>query len=151
MHRGKEIGVANTPHFYSFLFLFFTLNLLKEHGITLNIDKCYFRQTEVEFLGHKVSQHGVKPLREKLDAISDFSIPVSGLLSTKNTWIWTPLHNESFNAIKPLLSSAPVLAHYDPTKTTKIRTDVSHLKGFQQKKFFFFFKLFWSVFFCFIE
>ena len=26
MHRGREIAVANTPHFYSFLFLLFTLN-----------------------------------------------------------------------------------------------------------------------------
>ena len=49
----------------------------KEHGIILNIEKCYFRQTEVEFPGHKVSQHGVQLLREKLDAISDFPIPTS--------------------------------------------------------------------------
>ena len=148
---------ASTPEEHNRRLRLF-LQRIKEHGITLNIDKCYFRQTEVVFLGHKVSQHGVQPLREKLDAISDFPIPTSitelrsflgmaqqvarftpefattaeplrGLLSTKNTWIWTPLHNESFNAIKTLLSSAPVLAHYDPTKTTKIRTDGSHLKG----------------------
>ena len=31
MHRGREIAVANTPHFYSFLFLFFTLNSAKKN------------------------------------------------------------------------------------------------------------------------
>lgn len=37
-----------------------------EAGITLNAAKCIFGATEISFLGYSISQHGVKPLPEKV-------------------------------------------------------------------------------------
>ena len=42
------------------------LSRLAEHGVTLNLEKCLFNQTEVEILGHKISAEGVKPLTKKV-------------------------------------------------------------------------------------
>ena len=51
------------------------LNKLMEHGVTLNKEKCVFNQTEVEFLGHKISKDRISPLERKLDAINEFPVP----------------------------------------------------------------------------
>ena len=134
------------------------LSAMSDFGVTLNLEKCYFRQTEVEFLGHRISSAGVQPLREKLEAITSFPTPknitelrsfmgfaqqmsrFSPKLSTaaeplrdhlrsKNLWLWTPNHLQDFQKVKSVLSSTPVLAHYDISKPTKLRTDGSLLNG----------------------
>ena len=134
------------------------LNRLAENGATLNTKKCEFQQTEVEFLGHKISPSGIKPLYSKIDAminykvpenitelrrffgmaqqlskftpaLSEASEPLCDLLSTKNTWMWTKVHEVAFENTKKELSKAPVLAHYDIHKPTKLRTDGSRLNG----------------------
>ena len=50
---------------------------LQEHNITVNPDKCVFGVTEVEFLGHRVTQEGISPLPERVDAIRQFPMPKS--------------------------------------------------------------------------
>ena len=134
------------------------LNKLKENGVTLNPDKYTLSTSEVHFLVHTISEKGVQLIRARLDGISQVPTPnnitelcsflglaqqvsrftpdlaktaepLRGLLSTKNAWVWTPIHQEAFTAIKSLLTKAPILAHYDPAKPTKIRTDGSHLNG----------------------
>ena len=134
------------------------LHRLADNGVTLNTEKCSFSQSEVEFLGHKVSAEGVKPLTVRLQAIRDFRVPNSltelrsflgmaqqvaryfpefskvaeplrELLSTKSHWTWTAVHETAFNNVKEILVSPPILAHYDISKPTKIRTDGSLLHG----------------------
>lgn len=51
------------------------LNRLQEYGIVININKCIFGQPEVEFLGYTISQHGIKPLQTKVEAIIHYSKP----------------------------------------------------------------------------
>lgn len=51
------------------------------------------------------------------------------ILSSKNIWIWTKVHDVAFAETKKILTELPVLAHYDLTKETKIRTDGSKLNG----------------------
>lgn len=46
-----------------------------ECGITINLAKCEFGQKQVEFLGYNVSSEGIKPLEEKVEAISKFPRP----------------------------------------------------------------------------
>ena len=49
------------------------LNAMKENHVTLNLNKCEFHKKEVIFLGHKISESGVQPMREKIDALKKIS------------------------------------------------------------------------------
>ena len=53
------------------------LERLQAYGLTLNVDKCLFGVTELAFLGHWVSSEGIRPLREKVQAILDYPPPTS--------------------------------------------------------------------------
>jgi hypothetical protein len=49
--------------------------ILQENGLQINPSKCVFTASAVEFLGHRVDQHGVRPLPRHVQAISDFPPP----------------------------------------------------------------------------
>ncbi|KAL1471974.1 hypothetical protein MTO96_039619 [Rhipicephalus appendiculatus] len=51
------------------------LKNLEDPGATLNIDKCFFRQTEVTLLGHVVSETGSSADPEKVSAITQLDPP----------------------------------------------------------------------------
>ena len=132
------------------------LERLKANHVTLNKDKCEFNKSEVEFIGHKVNGNGVKPLSSRIQAISEYKVPVNitelrrflgmanqlskystkladaasplrDLLSTKNDWVWDTAHTKAFEKVKQVLAQPPVLVHFSPEKPTKIRTDGSKL------------------------
>ena len=46
-------------------------------GLVLNVDKCYFRQAELPYLGEDVTQDGVKPDPEKVQAVTDMPTPTN--------------------------------------------------------------------------
>lgn len=48
---------------------------LRKFGLTINLSKCVFAQTEVKFLGHSISKNGISPLNEKVQSIIDFPEP----------------------------------------------------------------------------
>lgn len=48
---------------------------LKEHGLTINVEKCELGQKLITFLGHHISSEGTKQLPEKVKAIQDFEKP----------------------------------------------------------------------------
>lgn len=48
---------------------------LTKYGVLLNTSKCIFGQTEVKFLGYKVSFSGIQPLDSKIQAIQEFPVP----------------------------------------------------------------------------
>ena len=50
---------------------------LQEHGLVLNMAKCQFGQTTIDFLGHRITQHGAMPLPSKVEAITQFKQPVT--------------------------------------------------------------------------
>lgn len=54
---------------------------LSNNGLKLNILKCQFGVSSLSFLGHNVNQFGISPIKQKVDAITNFSRPpkVSGL------------------------------------------------------------------------
>jgi recombinational DNA repair protein (RecF pathway) len=58
---------------YNHLRQFFTI--LQENGLQINLSKCMFAASAVEFLGHRVDQHKVSPLQQHIQAISDFPSP----------------------------------------------------------------------------
>ena len=61
--------------------------------------------------------------------LADISEPLRELLSTKNGWLSTEIHDQAVNEVKDVRSSPAVLAVYDVNKRTKIRTDGSKLNG----------------------
>lgn len=48
---------------------------LKQHRLTINVAKCKFGQSNIDFLGHSVSAEGICPLNERVEAIQHFKLP----------------------------------------------------------------------------
>ena len=53
------------------------LGRLSSAGLVLNVAKCSFAQSEVEFLGHHVSCKGVRPLADKVRALKEHNRPAT--------------------------------------------------------------------------
>ena len=50
---------------------------LAEHGLVVKTEKCVFGVEEIDFLGHRVSSVGIRPLPLKVKAITEFPAPTS--------------------------------------------------------------------------
>ena len=114
------------------------LQRFKENGVTLNLDKCEFHKTQKELSGHEISPIGIKPAIAKMSAITEYPAPTNltelrrfmgmaqqmfkytdelapiadplrELLSAKNHWIWTPVHQDTFMKIEQIHPSPKVL------------------------------------------
>ena len=127
---------------------------LKEVGLQLNKQKCEYRKKEITFLGHIVSAKGVRPDPSKISAIcqldepSDIAglrrflgminylgrylpnistvlRPLNNLLEKNAAWTWGPAQSQAFQKVKTMLTTAPTLAFFDPTKATTVQADAS--------------------------
>lgn len=61
------------------------LQTLKDAGLKFNEEKCKLRRTQIQFLGHIVDKHGVRPDTEKLEAIRNIQLPQN---TTELKWSW---------------------------------------------------------------
>ena len=50
---------------------------LEREGLTLNINKCKFRQSSITFLGHVIDSNGIRPDPRKTEAIREMKTPSS--------------------------------------------------------------------------
>ena len=57
--------------------------------------------------------------------LSSNTKPLRDLLSSRNTWIWRPAQQDTFDKVKAELSSPTTLALYDPGRPTKISANSS--------------------------
>lgn len=48
---------------------------LNKFGITINLSKCEFGKTKIEFLGYEISQEGISPLKHKIQSILEYPKP----------------------------------------------------------------------------
>jgi len=130
------------------------LQRLESAGVRLKREKCSFMIPEVEYLGHSISAKGVQPVTEKVRAIRDaprpqdvsqlrsflgmlnyygkflpnlatLLRPLYDLLTSSTTWSWGEAQEQAFCRAKELLSSAPLLTHYDPEKPLVLSCDAS--------------------------
>ena len=130
------------------------LQRCRDNGITLNAAKCHFRVTECTMFGHHISRQGISPLPSKIQAIIDMPVPrditalrsflgsvnyhmkflpslaeinrpLRQLLLKDSLREWGPEHDEAFDTIKKMLTSAPTLAWYDPRRPTRVTSDAS--------------------------
>ena len=107
----------------------YTLERIKNSGVTLNYEKCVFSQNSVKFFGQIVDQNGIKPDPEKVNAIAcmaeltnvseirrflgmvnqhskfspklaELTKPLWYLLSKKNQWMWGQKQKDAFDQVK---------------------------------------------------
>ncbi|CAK1587953.1 unnamed protein product [Parnassius mnemosyne] len=132
------------------------LELLKRANLRLNLSKCSFLKTTVDYLGHEITAGTIRPGQHKIECVLGFKTPTNvhevrqfiGLASyfrkfirdfasiarpltelTKKDyiWCWGAEQNRAFNTLKGLLTSRPVLAIYNRTATTELHTDASKI------------------------
>ena len=122
---------------------------IRNAQVTVDTEKCEFSQDRVKFLGHIVDGTGIQPDPEKVQAIQamkkltntlevcsfpgmtnqlvkfapslvEKAKPLWDILSNMNAWVWRESQQHAFQEIKQELSSAPILAIYDPNLDTVV-------------------------------
>ena len=130
------------------------LNRLLNHGFKLNVQKCVFRKTSVECLGHIVSSEGIKPNPSKIDCLlrkpipksvkslksflglcsyyrrfvpsfSKIAEPLNNLLKKNVKWNWTNKCQDSYNELISKLTNSPVLTYPNYSLPFIVTTDAS--------------------------
>ena len=110
-----------------------------------------FKQ-EITWLGYHIDQKGVKPIKDKTEAITKLMAPKNAkelksflgsiqplakfinnlskktdrmrrLLKKETHWEWTPEIDEDFENLKKEITEPPCLAHFDPKKENYVTTD----------------------------
>ena len=54
-----------------------TFQRLQDMGMKLNVSKCSFAMTEIKFLGHVLSEKGVRPDKKNVEAVRNMPMPKS--------------------------------------------------------------------------
>jgi hypothetical protein len=130
------------------------LELLQQHDLRAKLSKCTFAQSELSYLGHRISSFGVATEQDKISKVQDWPIPVNvkelrgflglagyyrkfvrnygiipcpltELLRKNTTFLWTPAADSTFCTLKQALTSALVLALPDFTKRFVVEMDAS--------------------------
>ncbi|TPX32853.1 hypothetical protein SmJEL517_g04106 [Synchytrium microbalum] len=130
------------------------LNRLVNAGLSLKASKCDFFAAEVEYLGHVVSRHGIKPGPRKIQAVKEFKVPSNQsdtrtflglcsyyrrfipnlaavahpllqLIKKEAKWEWTIKEQKAFELLKDLLTTEPVLAMPKSDREFIVQTDAS--------------------------
>ena len=127
---------------------------LRKAGLRLRPDKCLFAHSQVTYLGHQISKEGISVNPEKTKAIMTFPIPttptqvraflgvcqyyrrfvrhfsdvassLNNLLKKGAKFVWDSQCQNSFDKLKVLLSSPPILAFPNFEKEFILYTDAS--------------------------
>ena len=130
------------------------LSRLEKYGVVVNQSKCKFRTSSVEYLGHRIDEDGLHPLKDKIAAIVDAPSPTNvselraylGLInyyakfmSNRATmlkplhnlpragekWVWSEECESVFQESKTELLTNRVLVHYDSKRALKLDCDAS--------------------------
>ncbi|XP_062542351.1 uncharacterized protein LOC134210318 [Armigeres subalbatus] len=125
-----------------------------ELGVQLNHQKCKFKQPEVVFLGHRLSEKGVLPSDDKVRSVLECrppktkeelrsflglvtfvsrflpdlataNHPLRELVKQSTNYVWNHEHQKAFDLIKQRVGSLDYLGYYDPSDRTLVVTDAS--------------------------
>ncbi|GFW35995.1 hypothetical protein TNCV_4928591 [Trichonephila clavipes] len=131
------------------------LQKLKEANLKLSPSKCHLFLREVTYLGHIISEEGVRTDPDKISAVKDWNCPTDvhqlrsflglctyyrkfvknfstiarplhKLTEEKQKFIWTVDCNNAFNKLKDALTSASILAYPEIGKQFILDTNASH-------------------------
>ncbi|KAH0811885.1 hypothetical protein GEV33_010906 [Tenebrio molitor] len=132
------------------------LTALAKAGFSLNINKCKFFQTTVDYLGRSVSAEGIRPSTGKVTALANSPTPGNvkqirqfmGLASYFRKFIpefasrtasitqltkkstpssWNKEHEEAKRYVIQHLSAQPLLSIFDASLPTEVHTDASSI------------------------
>lgn len=127
---------------------------LRQANLKLQPDKCHFLRREVTYLGHQITEEGLKPDEKKIEAVKHFptprsaknikqflglagyyrrfihqfskiSKPLTKLLQKGIPFIWEEEQEKAFQLLKAKLCGEPVLKYPDFTKPFVLTTDAS--------------------------
>lgn len=128
---------------------------LRQFNLKLQPSKCTFMRKEVNYLGHVITDEGVKPDPQKIQCVVNFPIPtnekevksflgLSGyyrrfvpgygriakplttLLKKDVPFQWTDLCQASFDELKSILTTEPLLQYPDFNRTFNLTCDASN-------------------------
>ena len=69
----------------------------------------------------------VNQLSKFTNHLADKTMPLRDLLSKKNSWTWSHVHDNVFQNIKECLTTPAVLAFYDVNRKAKVCNDASNM------------------------
>lgn len=127
---------------------------LRFFNLKLQPDKCEFLRKEVNYLGHTITEDGLKPDPNKITSVKNFPVPktckdiksflglisyyrrfindfsktatpLTSLLKKDTPFVWTNEQQLSFETLKDKLILAPVLIYPDFTKPFTLTCDAS--------------------------
>ncbi|CAG2188277.1 unnamed protein product [Mytilus edulis] len=149
--EGKTEEEAIKDHDRKFRLL---MERCRERNLKLNKDKLKLKMKEVKFIGHLITNKGLKMDPEKVRAVLEMPKPtdVSGVrrlvgfvtylskflpklshiceplrkLTLKDSeFCWLENHDKALTEIKTLVTSEPVLKYYDPNMELTLQSDAS--------------------------
>lgn len=123
-------------------------------NVRFNKNKFQFKLNEVKYFGHIFSKEGMRIDPERVDAIlkikspknkkelqvflgmvnylrkflpnlANTLVPLQLLLKKDVDWLWTEVHEETFNKIKSCISKAPILQNFNSKLPIVIQCDAS--------------------------
>lgn len=130
------------------------LQKLQNYGLRANLQKCFFLQDKVVYCGHEISAEGLRKTSDKVQAVMETPTPknvkdiraflglvnyyhrfmpnsatvlkpLNQLLEKDRPWKWTDECEKAFKKAKSLITSDPVLTHYDPELPVRLACDAS--------------------------
>eukprot|EP00253_Pinus_taeda_P018429 PITA_18429 len=130
------------------------LQTLREHQLYAKFSKCDFFIEEIQYLGHVITKEGIAVDPEKIKTIMEWPIPkdvadirsfmglagyyrrfvegfsriaypITSLQKKGKVFKWTPECQQSFDRLKHLLTTAPILSIADPNKDYVVCIDAS--------------------------
>ncbi|UYV81331.1 hypothetical protein LAZ67_20000799, partial [Cordylochernes scorpioides] len=127
---------------------------IQQAGLCINHEKCRFGSREIKVLGHLVTESGIRPDPDKIEAITNFPTPktttevrsfmglcsyyrrfvkdfankakpLHDLLRNNVKFFWSNEQEQSFQILKSALTTDPVLGHFKEDAETLVHTDAS--------------------------
>lgn len=128
---------------------------LRKHGLKLQPDKSEFLHKEVQYLGHIITDKGVKPDPKKIQCVQNFPVPkcprdiksflglvgyyrrfienfshiskpLTSLLKKDTKFSWLSEQQNAFNTLKNKITTAPILQYPNFSKPFILTTDSSN-------------------------
>lgn len=134
------------------------LQRARDFGVTFNPEKAIFASSDLTFYGHRFTSEGLKPTKEKIEAVtkcpppesksavrsflgmtgylskfipnySTLTAPLRKLTLKDTKFHWGPEEELAFNKLKSCITSEDTMVFYSVNRPTVLRTEASFNEG----------------------